>query len=166
MARQRRGHTLIVRLALVVGLLLATVNAEAHRLSPAYFGLLETDPGRFEATWKVSVSGGGALLVVADAVVVDGAIRVDGGAGADAAGDSYLGGGGGGAGGSVYIAAHRLTVGPEGRISALGGGGGVGSRGAGGAGSAGWIRLDAAELQRGGQVIPEPLVEGFDCAMP
>lgn len=27
-------------------------------MSPAYFGLVETEPGRFAATWKVSVSGG------------------------------------------------------------------------------------------------------------
>jgi hypothetical protein len=43
--------------------LLAAVPALAHRLSPAFFGLTETVPDRFEAQWKVSISGGLAAVL-------------------------------------------------------------------------------------------------------
>jgi hypothetical protein len=43
---------------LLVTLALCAGGVHAHRLSPAYFGLTETEPGRFEAQWKVSISGG------------------------------------------------------------------------------------------------------------
>ena len=38
------------------GLIAGTV--QAHRLSPAYFGLTETVPGTYSAQWKVSIPGG------------------------------------------------------------------------------------------------------------
>ena len=37
---------------------LAACAASAHRLSPAYFGMTETEPGLFATEWKVSISGG------------------------------------------------------------------------------------------------------------
>jgi hypothetical protein len=50
----------------------------AHVLSPAYFGLVEMEPGRFRAQWKVSISGG--LVDVLEPQIpvgcgVDGAVR-------------------------------------------------------------------------------------------
>lgn len=48
-----------VRLALGLALLLTgATSALAHRLSPAYFGLVESAPTVFDAQWKVSISGG------------------------------------------------------------------------------------------------------------
>jgi HupE / UreJ protein len=38
--------------------MLAAIPAGAHRLSPGFFGLTETGPGRYAAQWKVSISGG------------------------------------------------------------------------------------------------------------
>ena len=43
---------------MLLALSLCAGVAHAHRLSPAYFGLVETEPGRFAAQWKVSISGG------------------------------------------------------------------------------------------------------------
>lgn len=48
----RRLGVCALWLALVAG------SAAAHKLSPAYFGLSETQPTVFAAQWKVSVSGG------------------------------------------------------------------------------------------------------------
>ena len=41
-------------------LLLAALSqvAQAHQLSPGFFGMTETSPDRYDARWKVSVSGG------------------------------------------------------------------------------------------------------------
>lgn len=35
-----------------------SVSVNAHRLSPAYFGMAETEPGVYAVQWKVSISGG------------------------------------------------------------------------------------------------------------
>lgn len=45
------------RFALVLAFCLAPV-VQAHQLSPGFFGLTETAPNRYDARWKVSVSGG------------------------------------------------------------------------------------------------------------
>ena len=37
---------------------LVVLPADAHQLSPGFFGLTETAPDRYDARWKVSVSGG------------------------------------------------------------------------------------------------------------
>jgi hypothetical protein len=47
-----------VKVWILAAVLLASSAASAHRLSPAYFGLTETQPGLFAAEWKVSISGG------------------------------------------------------------------------------------------------------------
>jgi hypothetical protein len=47
-------------------------------LSPAYFGLVETEPGRFHAQWKVSISGGLVDVLepqVPDGCGIDGVVR-------------------------------------------------------------------------------------------
>ncbi len=46
------------RIALALLALVAAVPAAAHRLSPAYFGMVETAPGVFDVQWKVSITGG------------------------------------------------------------------------------------------------------------
>jgi hypothetical protein len=51
---------------------------QAHRLSPAYFGLVETEPGRFEVQWKVSISGGLVDVLepqIPEGCGVDGVVR-------------------------------------------------------------------------------------------
>jgi hydrogenase/urease accessory protein HupE len=50
--------------------LLLTAPALAHRLSPAFFGLVETAPDTFDVQWKVSISGG--LAAVLEPKVPDG----------------------------------------------------------------------------------------------
>ncbi|HEX7080674.1 MAG TPA: HupE/UreJ family protein [Gammaproteobacteria bacterium] len=50
-------------LVLALPALLAT-PASAHRLSPAYLGLTESQPGVFDVEWKVSVPGGLADVLV------------------------------------------------------------------------------------------------------
>ena len=48
-----------LRLAAAYVLLTALpLAAEAHQLSPGFFGMTETAPNRYDARWKVSVSGG------------------------------------------------------------------------------------------------------------
>jgi hydrogenase/urease accessory protein HupE len=59
-------------------LLVYAAAASAHRLSPAYFGLTETEPGVFAAQWKVSVSGGLADALepqIPSGCAVDGRVR-------------------------------------------------------------------------------------------
>lgn len=58
-SRRRSAAVALIRAALA-GLLLALLAAPAaaHRLSPGFFGLSETAPDRYDAQWKVSVSGG------------------------------------------------------------------------------------------------------------
>ena len=46
------------RLAALAFLSALSLAAEAHQLSPGFFGMTETAPGRYDARWKVSVSGG------------------------------------------------------------------------------------------------------------
>lgn len=46
------------RAAAALVILLIAHPAQAHRLSPAYFGMTETSAGRFAAEWKVSIPGG------------------------------------------------------------------------------------------------------------
>jgi hypothetical protein len=47
----------------VLAALLCVAPALAHRLSPAFFGLIETAPNTFEVQWKVSISGGLAAVL-------------------------------------------------------------------------------------------------------
>jgi hypothetical protein len=49
---------LIVRVAAFLLIALFASAANAHRLSPAFFGLTETAPNEYAAQWKVSISGG------------------------------------------------------------------------------------------------------------
>lgn len=49
---------LIRRAAALSALLLAAASAEAHRLSPAFFGMTQTAPNEYAVQWKVSISGG------------------------------------------------------------------------------------------------------------
>ena len=44
--------------AALLGLMLLALPAQAHRLSPAYFGLTETGTNEYAAEWKVSIPGG------------------------------------------------------------------------------------------------------------
>ena len=46
------------RLLLALFGFFVAANAIAHRLSPAFFGLTETEAGAFDAQWKVSIPGG------------------------------------------------------------------------------------------------------------
>jgi hydrogenase/urease accessory protein HupE len=46
------------RLAAVALLIAMSPAARAHQLSPGFFGMTETAPDRYDARWKVSVSGG------------------------------------------------------------------------------------------------------------
>jgi len=46
------------RCGLVVCCLLVSAAADAHRLSPGFFGMTETGANQYDARWKVSVSGG------------------------------------------------------------------------------------------------------------
>ena len=51
------------RAVAVLAALASMAPAFAHRLSPAYFGLLETAPDAFDVQWKVSISGGLAAVL-------------------------------------------------------------------------------------------------------
>ncbi|HEU4620140.1 MAG TPA: HupE/UreJ family protein [Gammaproteobacteria bacterium] len=62
--RPLRNALRLFALAPLALLALLAAPAGAHRLSPAYFGLTESAPRRFEAQWKVSIPGG-----LADALV-------------------------------------------------------------------------------------------------
>jgi hypothetical protein len=58
--------------------LLSAGAGHAHRLSPAYFGMAEIEPGRFTAQWKVSISGGLADVLepqIPEGCGVDGVVR-------------------------------------------------------------------------------------------
>lgn len=64
--------------AALAALLVCTSSALAHRLSPAYFGLVESAPNVFEAQWKVSISGGLADALepaIPDGCSVEGQVR-------------------------------------------------------------------------------------------
>jgi hypothetical protein len=69
----------MTRVAPYAALLAATICAApavAHRLSPAYFGLTETEPNTFDVQWKVSISGG--LAAVLEPRVPDGCSLTEG----------------------------------------------------------------------------------------
>lgn len=66
MMRRRRVLALLTALATLV----FTAPVLAHRLSPAFFGLTEIAPDRFDVQWKVSISGG--LAAVLEPQVPDG----------------------------------------------------------------------------------------------
>lgn len=55
--------TRAARHAVVLAALLSAAAAQAHRLSPAFFGLTETAPNAFDVQWKVSISGGLAAVL-------------------------------------------------------------------------------------------------------
>ena len=59
-----------VRLAALLATTCCTLPALAHRLSPAFFGFVETAPNVFDVQWKVSISGG--LAAVLEPQVPDG----------------------------------------------------------------------------------------------
>jgi len=62
----------------ILVLSLLTCTASAHRLSPAFFGLSETESNVFSAQWKVSISGGLAAALeprVPDGCVIAGTVR-------------------------------------------------------------------------------------------
>jgi hypothetical protein len=66
------------RASLLVALSLCAGAVHAHRLSPAYFGLVETEPGRFSAQWKVSISGGLVDVLepqIPEGCSIDGVVR-------------------------------------------------------------------------------------------
>jgi hypothetical protein len=66
------------RIYLALACFLCAGAAHAHRLSPAYFGLVETESGRFHAQWKVSISGGLVDVLepeIPEGCGVDGTVR-------------------------------------------------------------------------------------------
>jgi hypothetical protein len=63
------------RIIALLATLVFTAPALAHRLSPAFFGLTEIAPGRFDVQWKVSISGG--LAAVLEPQVPEGCSLVD-----------------------------------------------------------------------------------------
>jgi hypothetical protein len=67
----RRG----VRVLALFAALVCAAPLFAHRLSPAFFGLTEVAPGRFDVQWKVSISGG--LAAVLEPQVPEGCSLVD-----------------------------------------------------------------------------------------
>ena len=67
---RRRARSVALLAALVFA-----APALAHRLSPAFFGLTEIAPGRFDVQWKVSISGG--LAAVLEPQVPEGCSLVD-----------------------------------------------------------------------------------------
>lgn len=69
---------LLCRPGIALLLLLLPFVADAHRLSPAYFGLTQTSVGTFNAQWKVSIPGGLADVLeprVPNGCAVEGAVR-------------------------------------------------------------------------------------------
>jgi hydrogenase/urease accessory protein HupE len=66
------------RIILLATLCCASFAASAHRLSPAFFGLSETNTGSFSAKWKVSIPGGLADVLepkIPDGCSVEGAVH-------------------------------------------------------------------------------------------
>ena len=51
------------RCSALLAVTLCALPALAHRLSPAFFGLTETEPNVFAVQWKVSISGGLAAVL-------------------------------------------------------------------------------------------------------
>jgi hypothetical protein len=81
-------------------------------------------------------NGGGAIVIEAASVQLDGRVEADGE-------DGLLSASGGGAGGSVTIDASKLDVGASASISAAGGKGGAAAKVNGGGGGGGFITLAA-----------------------
>jgi len=75
------------RLISIAALALFALPSLAHRLSPAWLGVIETELGRYEVEWKVSVPGG--LADVLEPGIPDGC-RVDGRVRTYAVGDARL----------------------------------------------------------------------------
>lgn len=74
----RRARRAMLRAAALALLAAAAGPAAAHRLSPAYFGLTETAPNRFDVQWKVSIPGGLADALVPqipDGCTIEGEVR-------------------------------------------------------------------------------------------
>jgi hydrogenase/urease accessory protein HupE len=63
------------RIAALLGALVLAAPALAHRLSPAFFGLQETEPDTFDVQWKVSITGG--LAAVLEPKIPDGCTLAD-----------------------------------------------------------------------------------------
>ncbi len=95
----------------------------------------------------LGAAGGASMVLVANAVAIDGAVYADG-ADAPAEPSFYPGGGGGGSGGSVVVYAPQLSG--VGQVTARGGRGGQGPvpsggySGGGGGGSGGRIKMVAS----------------------
>lgn len=117
-------------------------------------------------------AGGGKVVILARAVIVDGGIDARGGRGEN--GPSHPGGhgnglhgAGGGSGGSIHIVANTVGIGPFGYVKADGGSGGGGGRGTsmgfpptnfnggngGGGGSGGYVTI----ATKPGQLFANPL---------
>lgn len=75
------------RLSILVLAWAVALPALAHRLSPAYLGLTETEPGRYDVEWKVSVPGGLADVLEP---AFPGECRVDGRVRTSLVGDARL----------------------------------------------------------------------------
>jgi hypothetical protein len=70
---------LTVRVCRLVLIAFFAAPANAHRLSPAFFGLTETAPNEYAAKWKVSISGGLADTLspeMPDGCAVNGDVRL------------------------------------------------------------------------------------------
>lgn len=70
---------MIARVGAFVLIALFAATANAHRLSPAFFGLTETAPNEYAAQWKVSISGGLADTLspeMPDGCAVNGDVRL------------------------------------------------------------------------------------------
>ncbi len=77
-----------------------------------------------------SLSGGrsgGAVLLIADSILIEGAVLANGEGGGGAPASNGAGGGGGGSGGYVGLDTQTLVI--AGKVQAIGGGGGAGGQG-------------------------------------
>jgi len=73
-----RRHTVGCSVVVAFALMTLPFPADAHRLSPAFFGMSETLSGAFSVQWKVSIPGGLADVLepqVPEGCVVEGAVR-------------------------------------------------------------------------------------------
>lgn len=98
-------------------------------------------------------NGGGMVVIVADDVVVNGLLTVDGQIGVvnDNCGGRGGGGGGGGSGGTIWLSANVLQVAAD-ALSAVGGGAQCNGGGPGGDGR---IRIDASAVNGSSYGTPE-----------
>ena len=102
--------------------------------------------------------GGGAIVLEAAEIELNGAIIADG-----SSGTSIIGmiGSGGGSGGLVVLRTNKLTLGPNAKISARGGDGGTGAK-SGGGGGGGLVVVDALAM---GLVPDVSAGKSGDCTM-